>query len=299
MAKKILSPSELMDLRFALQIAAVDAMMQSRRWEPGELAFQGGTCLHLAHQSPRFSEDLDFLISSSLDVKKIVKSCQARLKNLRWLPAESSLDVTKIREANPHSFTLSIRGDNLVGSAQVKVELWRCAGEVIEDLAVQIRPVRAVSGPLSGAQSFVPCLGAEEIYADKVFALVARPYLKARDVFDLHWLQQTSGPLQVSPEQMRNRLTMYQGEPIKDWLRKAPGRDEALAQNVDLVKKDLKRWLPSSWPLNDETAKEMIVTSRASLKQGFDVMQAIDASGWQPGDNGDGERASIGNTPTP
>lgn len=51
-----------------------------------------------------------------------------------------------------------------------------------------MRPVRLLSGPAAGAQAFVPCATLREIYVDKVFALAARPYLKARDVFDLHWL---------------------------------------------------------------------------------------------------------------
>lgn len=61
MPKRQISASEAFDLRQALHVATLDALMASRRWEPGDLVFQGGTSLHLAHGSPRFSEDLDFL----------------------------------------------------------------------------------------------------------------------------------------------------------------------------------------------------------------------------------------------
>lgn len=58
MAKRPMRPEQAFDLRQALHVATLDALLASRRWEPGELLFQGGTSLHLAHGSPRFSEDL-------------------------------------------------------------------------------------------------------------------------------------------------------------------------------------------------------------------------------------------------
>ena len=68
------------DLRQALHVATWDASMAARRWEPGDLVFQGGTCLHLAHGSPRFSEDLDFLINARLKLDSLSEAVQAMIK---------------------------------------------------------------------------------------------------------------------------------------------------------------------------------------------------------------------------
>ena len=102
MAKRTLSAAEAFDLRQALHVSVLEALLASRRWEPGDLIFQGGTSLHLAHGSPRYSEDLDFLVKSTLDLRATGTSIQARLGRglracgrstwttcLRWRPGRT------------------------------------------------------------------------------------------------------------------------------------------------------------------------------------------------------------------
>ena len=50
-----------------MHIAVLDALMASRPMgKPGKLVFQGVTSLHFVHGSPCYSEDLNFLVDSSL-----------------------------------------------------------------------------------------------------------------------------------------------------------------------------------------------------------------------------------------
>ena len=56
MKKRPIAANEHSELRQTLQVATLDALMSARRWEPGDLAFQGGTSLHLAYGSPRFQK---------------------------------------------------------------------------------------------------------------------------------------------------------------------------------------------------------------------------------------------------
>jgi len=77
--KRVLTPQQLQTLRSMLQAATIAALMDSRRWEPGDLAFQGGTCLHLAHGSARFSEDLDFMVRGGLSLRGLSKEVQNKL----------------------------------------------------------------------------------------------------------------------------------------------------------------------------------------------------------------------------
>ncbi|MDR3323760.1 MAG: nucleotidyl transferase AbiEii/AbiGii toxin family protein, partial [Zoogloeaceae bacterium] len=169
MSKRQLSPTEAFELRQALHIATLDALMASQRWNPGELVFQGGTSLHLAHGSPRFSEDLDFLVSDSLNLAPIAASVCERLSDLGWLPDDAALTVGKTRDGrNPYSFVVSIGGENIIGSVRVKVELWQTNGRILSGLQVVVAPVRLARGALAGMQTFVPTAELAEIHADKV-----------------------------------------------------------------------------------------------------------------------------------
>ncbi len=289
MPKRHLTPSEAFELRQALHVATLDALMASRRWEPGDLVFQGGTSLHLVHASPRYSEDLDFLVNSSLNLKSLANAVEARLEGASWLvPEDTKLTVSKAKDArNPHTFVVAIGGPNLIGAVRVKVELWRAKESVLSAVKTVIAPVRPMRGAASGIQTFVPTAELPEIYVDKVFAIGARAYLKARDVFDLHWLavQGVSGA--CTPENLRVRLETYPDETAAAWLAKARARRKELASSTGVVAQDLKRWLPSTWPLTEAAIQPMIQTTTEALDEGMGVMRVIEAK-QAPEAQGDG-----------
>jgi predicted nucleotidyltransferase component of viral defense system len=288
--RRHLTSTEAFDLRQALHVATLEALMASRRWEPGDLVFQGGTSLHLAHGSPRYSEDLDFLVNSSLNLQSLAKAVAARLEGASWLvPDGAQLTVSKAKDArNPHTFVVAIGGPDLIGAVRVKVELWRVKESALTAVSTTVTPVRLLHGSASGLQTFVPTAELPEIYVDKVFALGARPYLKARDVFDLHWLATHGVSGVCTVENMRVRLETYPDETAAAWLTKAQVRHQELASSSGPVRQDLKRWLPSTWPLTEAAVQSMIETATASLDEGIRVMRTIDASAEVAGAKGDG-----------
>jgi len=274
--RRVLTPSEAFDLRQALHVATLEALVLSRRWEPGELAFQGGTSLHLVHGSPRFSEDLDFLVSNTLNLDAISASVQARLQDMPWLPQGTALQVGKAKDGhNPHAFMVSLGGPDVIGAVRVKVELWLTDPEPLSSVKIAVAPVRLATGPAAGMQTFVPTADLAEIYADKVFALGARPYLKPRDVFDLHWLVNRGAQLACSQEQLQVRLATYPNETAEAWIDKALERNVELIGAAPAIAKDLQRWLPSSWPMDDHKAGAMAETAMAALTQGIDGMREL------------------------
>lgn len=278
MAKRSFTATQAFELRQALHIAILDALMTSRRWEPGDLVFQGGTSLHLAHGSPRFSEDLDFLVNSALKLDFIRDAVQTRLEGTSWLPINAYLTVSKVRDGhNPHAFSVSIRGPDVIGAVRVKIELWRAEETAISDIKAVVAPIRLARGPASGMQTFVPTADLPEIYADKIFALVARPYLKPRDVFDLHWLSVHSNLRACTVDDLRVRLAIYPNVTPSVWLEKAFARRMELLNAADAIATDLKRWLPSSWPMTATAAKEMAQTAVQAIEQGIDRMREIEA----------------------
>lgn len=277
MAKRVLPASELFDLRQALHLATLDALMASRRWEPGDLVFQGGTSLHLAHGSPRFSEDLDFLVRSSLKLHSLADAMQARLDGIGWLPADVRLTVSQAKQAhNPHVFIVKIGGPAVIGAVRVKVELWQAADAAVSGITTTVAPLRLARGLAAGMTTYLPCADLSEIHADKVFALAARPYLKPRDVFDLHWLDgQTGAERQLTAEQMRLRLAIYPNTSAEGWIERAIERRQALRSAGNMVATDLQRWLPSTWPLGAASVDAMLATSIAAIDRGIAVMREI------------------------
>jgi predicted nucleotidyltransferase component of viral defense system len=102
--KRSLTADDQQRFRAILQSATISALMDSRRWQPGELAFQGGTCLHLAHGSARFSEDLDFMVRGGLSLYGLSKEVQRRLQHLPGVPSDMAVTVAPSREErNPHA----------------------------------------------------------------------------------------------------------------------------------------------------------------------------------------------------
>ena len=278
MPKRRLTVGEAGELRTALHVAALDALMASRRWQPGELVFQGGSSLHLAHGSPRFSEDLDFLVNARLKLDALSGAMQARLTDTRWLPADTDLTVGIAKpNHNPYVFVVVIGGPNVIGAVRVKVELWRAPTPTVAGIKVVVAPVRVVRGPAAGMQTFVPTADLTEILADKVFALAARPYLKPRDVFDLYWLKTHAKLSACSVPAFKARLATYPKETPSGWLAKARRRIEELPTAKHTIMTDLQRWLPSTWALSEPVANDMIALALEALHRGVGVMAEIEA----------------------
>jgi len=274
--KRTLFSEEQQRLRAILQSAAISALMDSRRWQPGELAFQGGTCLHLAYGSARFSEDLDFMVRGGLSLEGLAKEVLRRIRLPPDIPADMTVVVSKGKdERNSHVFMITLGGPNVIGSAKVKIRLWQTRETALNSLKLV---VSTITSP-AGGQAFVPVLTLDEILADKVYALGARDRLKARDVFDLWWLCEQK-PLVLNPDALCTRLDIYPDETgdrahtAQRWITAAQKRlaDLRAAQNVRAVAADLQRWLPSSWLMNDQVAIGMIESAAQKLQGGIQIM---------------------------
>lgn len=278
MPKRVLSASELFDLRLALQMATLEALLSSKRWQPAQLAFQGGTSLHLAHGSPRFSEDLDFLVDAALNLDSIDDGVRRRLSAAEWLPKDMQIAVSKIKSKQRlRTFEVTAAGANVLGSARVKVEMWQTPALTMQSLGIVVKPVRLARGPLAGAQTFVPAEDIRDIFVDKVFALAARPYLKARDVFDLYWISKNQSGLCFDAEDLSRRFDIYPGEAVHDWLCKADERDALLGEEktLEAVTQDLGKWLPATWKLQSSEVCDMLQHSRSCLQRGMQVAQQL------------------------
>lgn len=276
--KRQLSAQEQSRLRDILQSSTIAALMDSRRWQPGELAFQGGTSLHLVHGSTRFSEDLDFMVRSSLSLEGLSKAVHRRLRLPSGVAADLHVSVSSAKDAhNPHAFMVTLSGPDVLGSAKVKVELWQTNDAVLNTLQLV---VSSIPSELTG-QTYVPTLTLAEILADKVYALGARERVKPRDIFDLWWIHQKDPAMTPNPALLLTRLDIYphpSGHRLDTATRWLGNSQTTLAQLArhnacGLVSADLKRWLPGSWKMDDAVAQAMITISVGQLQAGIGIIQ--------------------------
>lgn len=278
--KRTLSAQDESRLRGVLQTATLAALMDSRRWAPGDLAFQGGTSLHLAHGSARFSEDLDFLVRGGLSLKGLSREVQKRLRLPPDIAPDLSVTVTPIKdERNPHSFYVTLSGPQVIGSAKVKIELWQTPASAMHALTLKVSTISSGAG-----QAFVPTLTLTEIFADKVYALGGRDRIKPRDVFDVWWLCE-QGVAGTTVDLLRTRLGIYPAasglvsDTAQHWLNSAVARLAELQSpgTVDKVAQDLTRWLPSSWPMDSAQAAPMLARAIEHLQIGIDMVRGLAA----------------------
>lgn len=279
MPKRTLTPTEAYQLRQALQLVTLDALMSARRWGAQELVFQGGTSLHLAHGSPRFSEDLDFLCRRDVDPVVLQRHLQATIEAQPWLPPDMQVTVKPAKDGhNPITLNVVLGGDQVVGSVRVKLELWKASAAAVAGVRSHVAPVRVMSGPAAGAYAHVPVADIEEIYADKVFALAARDRLKPRDVFDLHFIAQSAPTLPtLTPEALAIRFETYPNMTHEAWEASARARQDELAASVDAIQKDLERWVPKSVPVSQRDVVSMVATATGGLAEGLAALNALQA----------------------
>ncbi len=277
MSKRLLNSEEAQALREELQAATLAALVNSRRWALGDIAFQGGTCLHLVYGSPRFSEDLDFLIRGGLSLKGFAKAVQERLVLPSFMARDLTPTVSVLKdEKNPRTFYVTLGGKNVIGSVKVKVELWDTAPEAMNTLNLVVQPVN-----MNGVMAVVPSLTIPEIVADKVYALGARERLKPRDIHDLWWLNHHA-KFALDEGIFLRRLSIYpqalggERETAAAWLEKANTRLQELKHpaTTETVTADLARWLPSFARGNMESTQKMLVVSTDLLIWGMQTMQA-------------------------
>ncbi|MEO8838124.1 MAG: nucleotidyl transferase AbiEii/AbiGii toxin family protein [Herbaspirillum sp.] len=276
--KSLLSPERQFELRQILQMATLEALIDTRRWQSGDLIFQGGTSLHLAYGSPRFSEDLDFMIRSSIQPESIVEGVKQRLSNGRWVPNDLSVSVKGGKvDNNPFAFVVTLGAENIIGAVHLKVELFSVADKDVDTLSVRVAQMQSSSSAaqLVGPMVHMQTLDEKEIYADKVFAIGGRSYIKARDMFDVFWLQeqcrQRREPLySFNQGHLEQRLSIYSKQDPVKWLKNAISRQQALPGLQSKLVQDLAQWLPAQFHLPGDL---MVKDSVAALTDGIEVMR--------------------------
>lgn len=161
------------------------------------MVFHGGTALRLFHGNPRFSEDIDLVLDQSVmssimkDLQQthvkddafgnILKPALPGIRQSVWNTFPFIKDVEIRTQKNDRllqRYVLHIRSDNLEQNLRTHIELAAIPSYRNQPRILNVPPVNPA----------IRVEDVDEILADKVCALALRPYLKGRDLWDIHFL---------------------------------------------------------------------------------------------------------------
>lgn len=210
------------------------------RKESRNIIFQGGTALRWFHGNERFSEDLDFVtFLGVMDLTGLLNSVAVSIEmgiKAQFGPGVFTLRrKDRGRESSVTAF-VEYASEGQRGKTMVKLEFERLKTGISpgqEQVILSSAP--AVSYFIRTGQVMLPpgrVLNIEtvqEIFSDKIRALLERRYLKGRDFYDIWFMTNT---LSLTPDigLVKRKLEMYQ-HPFT--LTREPGYFPELAQHPE------------------------------------------------------------------
>jgi predicted nucleotidyltransferase component of viral defense system len=148
------------------------------------ISFLGGTCLRFAHNINRFSEDLDFdlIKKDGFEIESLMTDIQKKLE-LQGFQVDARAKTTE----NIHIIFFKFR--NVLREFGFNVHKDE---KVLVKFEIDFNPSKNIVTETKFADSFnerFPMLvnTFKTLFAQKILAIVFRPYQKGRDFYDLVW----------------------------------------------------------------------------------------------------------------
>jgi predicted nucleotidyltransferase component of viral defense system len=160
------------------------------------VTFQGGTSLRLCYQGNRYSEDLDFAGGRDFDPAVMAPFCDMLKREIAGAyglsvsindPKPGKLDDQSEVKVSRWNATIAIPNVNssLPQTALIRIEV---ADVPAYDADLAPVSINYPHLPAPFSQMLIPVESQAEILGDKIVALGARSYFKARDVWDIKFL---------------------------------------------------------------------------------------------------------------
>lgn len=148
------------------------------------LSFLGGTCLRFAYGINRFSEDLDFdlIKRDGFDLEKLAEEIRKKLKMQGF-----EVDVRTKTTENIH--VVFFRFKNVLREFGINAARNE---KILIKFEIDFSPYKNIKTETKFSNSFnerFPMLvnSLDTLFAQKVVAIIFRPYQKGRDFYDLVW----------------------------------------------------------------------------------------------------------------
>jgi len=165
-----------------------------------ELVFKGGTCLFKIYKLNRFSEDLDFTLTSKIDIKKLTKKVIADLLLLNIKGR-----IKEIKEyKNEINIRLLLNGPLYKGSKETQCFI-PLNISMKEQLLLEPKKENIISLYKEIPNFELFAMQEKEILAEKVRAIFTR--MKPRDVYDLWFLLRKD--IDFDSQLINRKLALY------------------------------------------------------------------------------------------
>lgn len=197
------------------------------------LCFVGGTALRILHRLPRFSEDLDFSVAPDqlglpFDSKILFLSIKNALSKTGYnVEAKTSLKKTVANaffKFNGLPLELGLTRDRR-RKLSIKLE-------------IDQNPPEGAKSEITLVQRFFPIAinhyDLPSLFAGKLHALLARPYAKGRDWYDLVWYLTEKSHISPNMKLLNNALeqTNHRRLESDDWTSAILNRMQGLDWNM-------------------------------------------------------------------
>ncbi|MEI7621317.1 MAG: nucleotidyl transferase AbiEii/AbiGii toxin family protein [Candidatus Moraniibacteriota bacterium] len=198
------------------------------------LSFLGGTCLRFVHKIERFSEDLDFdLIKADLDYAALAKFLQKKLIELGF-PTDTSVKKTENIIIVNVKFSQVMKEMGLSELTDQKLKIkFEIDPTPYKNIRYESKQVFAYGKSFNIISNTL-----ETLFAQKIIAIIFRPYQKGRDFYDLVWfLSQQNLEPNYAIFQEKNLAISNRAELI-EFL-----KTQAQKSDLPLAVKDVERFL--------------------------------------------------------
>lgn len=225
--------------------------------ESSKITFQGGSCLRLVYEGPRYSEDLDFVIESApQDLESIFLSLKKSMLKIGPL-LNANLELRKQKEYPQFlRWKLHYLIKPFTKSFSVNIELARYPAYTYN--LSPIHPAKTFPGiPFTIVRSET----LEEILADKLAAIAGRSFIKSRDLFDLWFLKE-------------KRINLREDLLIKKFIDynipKTRLKENLSLISVENLKREMERFLPTRYrrQLETDNYKTLLDTVQGVVLEG-------------------------------
>jgi len=205
-------------------------------------AFYGGTCLRIFHGLNRFSEDMDFSLTTSDTNFKFEKFFPAIVDEFSFVGRE--IEITKKEKKNFGRVESAFLKDN--------TEVYDISFQTEKSIKIKIEvdtdpPLKFQTEPLLLLQPYsfmTRCFTLPDLFAGKMHALLFRSWknrVKGRDWYDFEWYVRNRVPLDFGHLQERTR--QFNGVELDRNSFLALLKERLATTDIKLVKQDVMPFL--------------------------------------------------------
>jgi predicted nucleotidyltransferase component of viral defense system len=188
-ARRNRTPEDATEIASILHATILNELFRITRWVSKEAVFHGGTSLRFLRDSPRSSEDLDFMVSedAARSLREVIVKIHAAVQSkMHIIYPGSQISLKGPKGDSVEAWTFTWTHPNIVGAVKVKTEFLLTKPASLEAYA-STHLMATTKGMLS-ISGTLPAPTLLSAWSDKIVAIGMRPAFKWRDAFDLEFI---------------------------------------------------------------------------------------------------------------